>query len=50
MENDEHCSFCRKYECIHQTMYCTYLKRKITARKKPCEAYDDIRDEENIEK
>lgn len=48
IENDKHCSFCRKYVGIHQTMYCTYLKKRITARKKTCKEYDDIRIETNI--
>ena len=39
--DDRHCSLCKNYESVHQFMYCKYLKRRITARKKPCKHYDD---------
>ena len=41
--NDKHCSFCRHYWSGHQQMYCRKLKKGITARKKPCKHYDDVR-------
>lgn len=39
------CEYCRHYWSGHQQMYCKHLKRGITARKKPCNKYDDIRNE-----
>ena len=43
IENDKHCSFCIYYEVLNQQMYCKYLKKRITSRKKPCKEYDDFR-------
>lgn len=39
---DAHCSECIEYEpCVDCSMYCKYLKRRITARKTPkyCKGY-----------
>lgn len=35
--DDRHCSLCKHYEvCTDYTMYCHFLQKRITARKKPC--------------
>ena len=37
---DRHCSHCAFYDLLpNHTMYCGKLKRRITARKKPCKHY-----------
>ena len=37
---EPHCSHCCHYEILpNETMYCSKLKRRITARKKPCKSY-----------
>ena len=44
MKNDNrHCSECYHYEpCPDFRMYCKILKRRITARKKPCKYYKSV--------
>ncbi len=37
-----HCSHCEFYEILaNQTMYCHDLKKRITARKRPCKKYSE---------
>ena len=37
-----HCSQCEFYEILaNHTMYCHKLKKRITARKKPCKEYSE---------
>lgn len=41
----KHCSHCAYYDILpNQTMYCCRLKRRITARKKPCKHYSTYSD------
>lgn len=40
-KNIRHCSECIHYEpCPDFRMFCKALKRRITARKKPCKYYE----------
>ena len=42
-DDDRHCSECKHYEiCTNFYMYCKVLKRRITARKKPCKHYESF--------
>lgn len=37
---EPHCSHCSHYEVLpNETMYCSKLQKRITARKKPCKSY-----------
>ena len=47
-DDDRHCSECKHYEiCTNFYMYCKVLKRRITARKKPCKHYESFIKTEN---
>lgn len=39
---DKHCSTCNYYDTVENQMYCCYLKKGITARKKACKKYIPI--------
>lgn len=46
--DDKHCSYCVHYEpCADFRMYCKALKRRITAKKKPCKYYELPIDKKN---
>lgn len=45
MDDYKGCEYCRLYDVINGFMFCKHLKKRITARKKPCNKYDDIRNE-----
>lgn len=38
-ESNKHCSDCFYYETIPPYMFCKYLQKRITARKKPCRKF-----------
>lgn len=39
-EIEKHCSLCRYYWTGHGYMYCTFHKKRITARKKFCKQFE----------
>lgn len=37
-----HCSHCKHYDCLsNNTMYCSKMQKRITARKRPCKHYKE---------
>ena len=50
LDIERHCSECIHYEpCQDFRMFCKVLKRRITARKKPCKYYKSFINKEEYE-